>query len=41
MIKSGVGSRVMYKAILVVFFVVVCLTAFIFSNLKESIYTLM
>ncbi|MEH7108590.1 hypothetical protein V7083_12585 [Bacillus sp. JJ1764] len=29
----------MYKAILVLFFVVVCLTAFIFSSLRDSFYT--
>ncbi|MCM3599828.1 hypothetical protein M3175_03720 [Robertmurraya korlensis] len=31
----------MYKAILFMFFLVVCLTAIIFTNLKESFYTLM
>jgi len=28
----------MYKAILFLFFLVVCLTAFLFTNLKESFY---
>ncbi|MDN3016752.1 hypothetical protein V7161_01600 [Neobacillus drentensis] len=29
----------MYKAILFAFFVVVCLTAFVFTNLKDSFYS--
>jgi hypothetical protein len=32
------GDVMMYKAILVMFFIVVCLTAFIFTNLKDNFY---
>ncbi|WP_254778672.1 MULTISPECIES: hypothetical protein [unclassified Bacillus (in: firmicutes)] len=31
----------MYKAVLFLFFVVVCLTAFIFTSLKDSFYTIL
>ncbi|WP_342432088.1 hypothetical protein [Neobacillus sp. FSL H8-0543] len=31
----------MYKAILFLFFVVVCLTAVVFSNLKDSFYSML
>ncbi|WHY84402.1 hypothetical protein QNH39_17270 [Neobacillus novalis] len=31
----------MYKAILFLFFIVVCLTAFVFTNLKDGFYSLL
>ncbi|MCH6268185.1 MULTISPECIES: hypothetical protein [Neobacillus] len=31
----------MYKAILFLFFVVVCLTAVVFTSLKDSFYTML
>ncbi|WP_246140951.1 hypothetical protein [Bacillus marasmi] len=31
----------MYKAILFLFFVVVCLTAILFTSLKDSFYTML
>ncbi|MDR7075330.1 hypothetical protein J2Y03_000318 [Neobacillus niacini] len=31
----------MYKAILYLFFIVVCLTAVLFSNLKDNLYSML
>lgn len=31
----------MYKAILILFFLVVCLTAVVFTGLKDSFYTIL
>jgi hypothetical protein len=35
------GAGFMYKAILYLFFIVVCLTAVLFTSLKDSVYSLL
>ncbi|WP_280615732.1 hypothetical protein [Heyndrickxia oleronia] len=35
----NIGAEIMYRALFILFFIVVCLTALLFTSLKDSFYT--